>query len=147
MCPTSSRTSSWGWCALCQTSSTTASTSTSAATCTQVCHNKVINFRRKLSGHADEDADLSSLEDARAAAQLEEVWEQDHNQFLARLALELMQAEFQPTTWKACWELVVEDRPAAEVAAELGMTENAVFVAKCRVLGRLRKELTGLIDE
>ena len=31
----------------------------------QVCHNKVINFRRKLSGHADEDADLSSLEDAR----------------------------------------------------------------------------------
>ena len=55
-----------------------------------------------------------------------------------------MQAEFQPATWKACWQAVVESRPATEIAAELGMTENAVFIAKCRVLGRLREELAGL---
>jgi RNA polymerase sigma-70 factor (ECF subfamily) len=61
-------------------------------------------------------------------------------------ALEVMQAEFQPTTWKACWELVDCDRPAAEVAAEPGISENAVSIARCRVLRRLRRELEGLIE-
>ena len=58
-----------------------------------------------------------------------------------------MQEEFQPTTWKACWEFVVNGRPAAEVAAELGISENAVFIAKCRVIQKLRLELDGLLDD
>jgi RNA polymerase sigma-70 factor (ECF subfamily) len=61
-------------------------------------------------------------------------------------ALQLMQAEFQPSTWKACWEQVVHGRPAAEVAAELGMTVNAVYLAKGRVLRHLRRELEGLLE-
>ena len=61
-------------------------------------------------------------------------------------ALRLMQTEFTPTTWKACWETVVQGRPAAEVAQELGITENAVYLAKCRVLRRLRQELAGLVE-
>jgi RNA polymerase sigma-70 factor (ECF subfamily) len=73
--------------------------------------------------------------------------EVEYRQQLVARALELMQAEFQPTTWKACWELVVRGRPAAEVAAELGISENAVHLAKGRVLRRLRKELAGLLDE
>jgi len=59
-------------------------------------------------------------------------------------ALCLMQADFQPATWKACWAYVVEDRPAANIAAELGITINAVHLAKARVLRRLRHELEGL---
>jgi RNA polymerase sigma-70 factor, ECF subfamily len=54
-----------------------------------------------------------------------------------------MQAEFQPATWKACWECAAVGRPAAEVAAELGMTVNAVYLATSRVLRRLRQELAG----
>jgi len=61
-------------------------------------------------------------------------------------ALELMRADFQPVTWQACWEFVVRDRPAAEVAAELGITINTVYLAKSRVLRRLREELAGLLD-
>jgi RNA polymerase sigma-70 factor (ECF subfamily) len=57
-----------------------------------------------------------------------------------------MEAEFQPTTWKACWEIVVAGRSPEEVAAELGITTNAVYVAKSRVLRRLRQELHGLLD-
>ena len=51
-----------------------------------------------------------------------------------------------PATWRACWEFVVSDRPAKEVAAELGLTVNAVYLAKSRVLRRLRHELVGLLD-
>jgi RNA polymerase sigma-70 factor (ECF subfamily) len=57
-----------------------------------------------------------------------------------------MQAEFSPKTWKACWEHVVAGRPAAEVAAELGISVGSVYVAKSRVLSRLRQELEGLLD-
>jgi RNA polymerase sigma-70 factor (ECF subfamily) len=65
---------------------------------------------------------------------------------LARRALELMQTDFQPATWTACLETILEGRAAAEVAAELGLTVSAVYSANCRVLGRLRQELTGLLD-
>ena len=67
--------------------------------------------------------------------------EQEFQQHLAVRALELMQAEFQQATWKACWECAAMGRPAAEVAAELGMSVNAVYLATSRVLRRLRQEL------
>jgi RNA polymerase sigma-70 factor (ECF subfamily) len=76
----------------------------------------------------------------------EQYWEEDFRMDLARRALELMQAEFTPSTWQACWQTVVEGRSAADVARELGLTENAVYIARCRVLRRLRQELGGLPD-
>jgi RNA polymerase sigma-70 factor (ECF subfamily) len=65
---------------------------------------------------------------------------------LAVRALKLMQAHFQPTTWKACWEFVVCGRPAAAVARELNISVNAVYLAKGHVLRRLRQEFEGLLD-
>ncbi len=76
----------------------------------------------------------------------EALWEAEYRQHVARRALELMQSDFEPATWKACWEVVVAGRRVAEVAAELGMTPGAVSAAKFRVLARLREELAGLVD-
>jgi RNA polymerase sigma-70 factor (ECF subfamily) len=70
----------------------------------------------------------------------------EYRRQLAQRALALMQADFEPATWKACLELVVHERPAAEVAAELGISVNAVYLAKTRVLRRLREELRGMLD-
>jgi hypothetical protein len=53
---------------------------------------------------------------------------------------------FQPATWKACWEFVVAGKPAAEVAAQLGISIDSVYATKSRVLRRLRQELHGLLD-
>jgi RNA polymerase sigma-70 factor (ECF subfamily) len=72
--------------------------------------------------------------------------EADFRQELARRALQLMQAEFTPSTWKACWETLVRGRSPGEVARELGISENAVYLARCRVLRRLRQELGDLLD-
>jgi RNA polymerase sigma-70 factor (ECF subfamily) len=77
---------------------------------------------------------------------LETFWETEYRQHLTTRALELMQADFKPATWKACWEVVANERPAAEVAAELGLTVGAVHAARFRVLARLRQELQGLTD-
>jgi RNA polymerase sigma-70 factor (ECF subfamily) len=76
----------------------------------------------------------------------EALWEEEYRQHLAQQALALMQADFQQATWKACWEYVVNERPAAEIAAELGMSVGAVHAARFRVLTRLRQELRGLLD-
>lgn len=72
--------------------------------------------------------------------------QQEHHRYLAARALAIMQAEFSEKTWKACWEFVVRDRPAHDVAAELGIAESSVYVAKCRVIRRLRQELEGMLD-
>lgn len=72
--------------------------------------------------------------------------EQEYCLHLVQRALELMQAEFTPTTWRACWQTLVEGRAPADVARDLGVSENAVYIARCRVLRRLRQELNGLVD-
>ncbi len=81
-----------------------------------------------------------------AASNLPELEETEHREYLVARALRFMQAEFRDVTWKACWELVVAQRPAAEIAQELGISVNSVYLAKSRVLRRLREELAGLLD-
>ena len=59
---------------------------------------------------------------------------------LAR-ALDSVRAEFEPTTWQAFWQTTVDGRLPADVAADLGVSVNAVYKAKSRVLRRLRELL------
>jgi RNA polymerase sigma-70 factor (ECF subfamily) len=54
--------------------------------------------------------------------------------------------EFEATTWKAFWETAVEDKPVKDVAAALGVSVGAVYVARCRVMARLR-EAIGQVDD
>jgi RNA polymerase sigma-70 factor (ECF subfamily) len=88
----------------------------------------------------------SQLEDVAGPDVAAEVDEAEYRQYLVTRALQIMEAEFQPGTWRAFWETVHQGRQASEVAAELGITENAVYLAKSRVLRRLRQELNGLLD-
>src|SRR5262249_23520522 len=72
--------------------------------------------------------------------------EADYRQQLVRRALRIIESDLDQTTWKACWEMVVSERRAAEIAAELGVSVDVVYSAKSRVLRRLREELNGLWD-
>jgi RNA polymerase sigma-70 factor (ECF subfamily) len=90
--------------------------------------------------------DAALLEDAAISDDTEAFWETEYQQHLVGRALRLMQAEFEPSTWKACWEQIVGDKPGAVVAQELGLTPGAVRAAKFRVLCRLRQELAGLLE-
>jgi RNA polymerase sigma-70 factor (ECF subfamily) len=76
----------------------------------------------------------------------EAVAEAEYRDLLVQQALQLLRAEFQPSTWQAFWQCGVVGRPAAEVAAELGLSLDAVYAAKSRVLRRLRRELDGLLN-
>lgn len=98
------------------------------------------NLRRRTEAPAARELELVGEDNVAA-------WiDTDYRDHLVAQALELMRAEFPEHTWKACWEYVVKERPAAEVATELGITVNAVHLAKSRILRRLREELDGLLD-
>lgn len=89
---------------------------------------------------------LASLDDLPGNDPAAELGEAEYRHWVVGRALELMRAEFQPATWQACWECVVEGRQAAEVADQFGISVGAVYMAKSRVLSRLRQELQGLLD-
>lgn len=72
--------------------------------------------------------------------------ELEYRQFLIAAALRYVEREFSETVRQAFHEFAVLGRPAAAVAAELGMTENAVYLSKSRVLRRLKQELAGLLE-
>ena len=72
--------------------------------------------------------------------------ESEYRRFLVNRALDVMQAEFRDEVWQACWKQTVEGRKAADVAQEMGLPINVVYLAKSRVLRRLREELDGLMD-
>jgi RNA polymerase sigma-70 factor (ECF subfamily) len=61
-------------------------------------------------------------------------------------ALELMRETLGPDDWRAGREYLVRGRPAGEVAEELGLTVNQVYLAVSRIRRRLRVELEGLLD-
>ena len=67
--------------------------------------------------------------------------DQDPGRSLFYRALEMVRAEFEQRTWEAFWRVVVDGRDTADVAADLGVTANAVRQSKSRVLRRLRAEL------
>ena len=77
---------------------------------------------------------------------VEELEEADYKQQLLRRGLDVVRADFNDQTWSAFSGVMLEERSAALVAAELGISENAVYLARHRVLTRLRQELEGFLD-
>lgn len=60
---------------------------------------------------------------------------------LFRRVLDLIEAEFDHSAWRAFWMTTVDERTSRDVAAELGMTPGAVRQAKYRILRRVREEM------
>ncbi|MBI1345802.1 sigma-70 family RNA polymerase sigma factor [bacterium] len=71
--------------------------------------------------------------------------EREYQQEILAWAIQQVRDEFQPTTWQAFWETSVQLRPIAEVARELAISTGAVYMARSRVMARLR-EKTGHFD-
>ena len=58
-----------------------------------------------------------------------------------RWAAERVRCEFRETTWQAFWRTCVLNEPIPEVAEYLGMSPGSVYVARSRVIGRLRQSV------
>ncbi len=87
---------------------------------------------------------LQQLEDPASA--MSRLWNRQHDRHVVRQLLALYENRFAPNTWKAFCRVAIEGERADVVATELGISLNAVFIAKSRVLSRLRQESQGLVD-
>ena len=78
---------------------------------------------------------------------METIWQAQWDTFVMERALEIVRTEVTPQTMEAFHLFAVLGRPTSEVASELGMTENAVFGAKRRVLARVREVVAELEND
>ena len=73
-------------------------------------------------------------------------WDEEHDRYVFQCLLDLVEQEFEPATMRAFRRLALDGVSGAEAAQELGLSVAAVYVAKSRVLARIRQEADGLID-
>jgi RNA polymerase sigma-70 factor (ECF subfamily) len=73
-------------------------------------------------------------------------WDEDHDRYVLNCLLLLMEEEFEPLTIQAFRRLALDGASGADTARELGLSVAAAYVAKSRVLHRIRQEADGLID-
>lgn len=111
-----------------------------------VTHNKANDIRRRNLLRPVSRNDEQTKNEQTVSSEIDLFEQNEYRTFLVKRALEIMKAEFHDQSWKACWKHVVDGMKAADIALELGMSVNMVYLAKSRVLARLREELTGMLD-
>lgn len=73
-------------------------------------------------------------------------WDEEHDRYVLRCLLHMLELEFEPDTVKAFRRVALDGASGAEAAQELGMSVGAVYAARSRILRRLRQLADGLID-
>ena len=86
------------------------------------------------------------LEEQPAPEAEEALWDQEYQARLFEWAAGRVRPAFRPPTWQAFWRTAVDGRDAGEVARELGLSVGAVYIARSRVLARIKEQLRPLQD-
>ncbi len=112
-----------------------------------ITRNKVFNFlsARRIRPQSSGDTTTNRLLAAQPTANDgADEWEVEYQRRLAAIAMERIKNEFQPNTWRAFQLVAVDGLPVAEVARQVAMSAGAIYVAKSRVLARLKDEVEQL---
>lgn len=91
---------------------------------------------------------LADLVDGQEATDgLEAHWNREYYQRLFDWAAEKVRPEIEESTWQAFWQTTMDGHSGDEVAARLGMSIGAVYVAKSRTLARLKEVITSVAGD
>jgi RNA polymerase sigma-70 factor (ECF subfamily) len=85
--------------------------------------------------------------EAQPAPDEEANWDQEYDRRLLHWAAKQIRGEFKESTWQAFWETAVEECPGKEVAERLGLSVGAVYIARSRVLARLKEKILAVAGE
>lgn len=106
----------------------------------------VVNLLREFR-RARPVAELPSDRLIDSDAELSNLWDDQHDCHILNGLMRLVRPQFTEATWQAFQRLAIDAEAVESVAAELGISVNAVLIAKSRVLSRLRQEAQGLVDD
>lgn len=93
--------------------------------------------RAQARGGRDDAQQLSHWSALEGAGQIDPDFEESWEREVLRQCLDSARAEFRGTTWRVFEGLALEGRAVDELAAETGLSRNAVYIAKHRVLARV----------
>jgi RNA polymerase sigma-70 factor (ECF subfamily) len=79
------------------------------------------------------------LNEQPATTEEEETWNQQHQQQLFQWAMEKAKVDFREVTWEAFRRVAINGEKAPDVAASLGISVGAVYIAKSRVMAKIRE--------
>jgi RNA polymerase sigma-70 factor (ECF subfamily) len=109
-----------------------------------VTRNKLRNFHASQGRHCRGagDTDVQNLLNQHAAPDDDSAeWDAEFERSQFNWVADQVRTEVQESTWLAFWQTAVEGRSGKEVAATLDMTVAAVYLAKSRVMARLKERL------
>jgi RNA polymerase sigma-70 factor (ECF subfamily) len=116
-----------------------------------ITRNKIYTFldaqRRQVRGSGDSGAQALLDEQAGREDGTGDLWDQEYERSAFAWAADRVRGEFHESTWKAFWLTAVEGQSARDAGRQLGLSPGAVYVAKSRVVARLREEIRELDDE
>ena len=110
----------------------------------RVARNVVVTFLTKQSRQAEamDDRQLAEVLDATLAASPEsDLFDQEYRQQVLAWAMEQVRREFHNSTWQAFVETSINGRVIADVARELKLSPGSVYVARSRIIARLRSKV------
>ncbi len=101
-------------------------------------------YQPEATGASDFLDRLEQLEDSGSG--LSRLWDEEHDRHVVARLLEQIRPEFQAATWQAFEAVMLRGEAPAVAARRLGLSTNAVLLARWRVMRRLRREAQGLVD-
>lgn len=114
----------------------------------RIARNLMINLLAKQQRHprgtGTTDVKYLLEEQPAPAGEDSALFDREYRRETFRWAAEQVRRQVRDATWRAFWLSSVEDRPIREVAEALHTTVGAVYVARSRVMARLRRTIEQL---
>jgi RNA polymerase sigma-70 factor (ECF subfamily) len=90
--------------------------------------------------------DSNFLEQCSTPPQMDATWEAEWERSRFAWACEQVRADVTDPTWQAFWRTAIVGQPSKQVASDLGLTVAAVYVARSRVLARLKEAVQSIAE-
>lgn len=114
----------------------------------KIARNLMINLlaRQRRHPQGTGSTDIKQLLEQQAAPAGEDsaLFDREYKREAFRWAAGQIRGQFRRTTWDAFWLTSVEGRSVKEVAGTLEITVGAVYIARSRVMARLKQTVEGL---
>ncbi len=110
----------------------------------RITRNLVIEFMRSKNRRplTSDDSSIEQLIQSTPDTSPEtELFDLEHERQVFAWAAEKVRESFQPKSWQAFWLTAVESRSASDVAGQLEMTKGAVYIARSRVMTKLKQKV------